>query len=192
MLGVLGVPGIGHAPLVDSELVQLSASVDERGAKRTDLSSRLQDSQDLSVASLPVRRVAGSLDSAENDTSAALEGTRNADKLDGVEGVFSELLDEMHEIALDERNLVRETELLGVGVGLGDLVLVVVDADDFGVGEASDLTRRPSDTAADVEDFHIRLDADLGGEVVLVSGDRLVERFSFVVSTEMKLPRNEL
>ena len=97
------------------------------------------------------------------------------------------MLDEVHEIALDERDLIGESKFLGVGVGLGNLVLVVVDADDFRVGKSSDFTSWSTDTASNVKNFHIRLDTNLRGEVVLVSSDSLIESFSFVVSTEMKL-----
>lgn len=49
------------------------------------------------------------------------------------------------------------------------------------------LPRRSTDTASDVENAHLGLDTGLVSEVVLVTGDGLVERLAFVVATEVEL-----
>ena len=59
--------------------------------------------------------------------------------------------------------------------GTLNLVVVVVEAGNVGASELGNLTGRAADTAADVENLHALLDADAVGEVVLVSGNGLVE-----------------
>lgn len=59
--------------------------------------------------------------------------------------------------------------------GALDLVVVVVEAGDVGAGELGDLAGRAANAAADVEDLHALLDAHAVGEVVLVTGNGLVE-----------------
>jgi hypothetical protein len=127
--GVGLVKVVGHAPFVDTES-----------------SSGLEDLEDLAVHSLPVRGVAGCLDSAARRggererkgerrkrhvvSGGRTEGTRSENALDGIERVGAELLSESHEVALDERNLVGETGLRGVLAGAEDLELVVVKTDN--------------------------------------------------------------
>ncbi len=91
-----------------------------------------------------------------------------------------------HEVTLDELELVRETLLGGVPRGAVDLVVVVVEAGDVRVGELGNLPRGAADTAADVENLHVLLDADLHGQVVLVARDSLVEGLADRVAAEVE------
>ena len=83
--------------------------------------------------------------------------------------VRAELLDELHEVALDERDLVLEACVLGVLARAADLVFVVVETDDLHVGEARDLPSGTTNTATNVEDAHTGLEAHLGGKVMFVA-----------------------
>jgi hypothetical protein len=67
-----------------------------------------------------------------------------------------------------------------------DLVVVVVQAGDVGIGELCNLARRSTDTAADVEDLHTFLDANLTCQVVFVTGNGLVEGFAVRETAEME------
>ena len=67
-----------------------------------------------------------------------------------------------------------------------DLVVVVVQAGDVGTSKLGNLTSRATDTAADIEDTHVLLDADLVGEVVLVAGNSLVEGLADGVAAEVE------
>lgn len=91
-----------------------------------------------------------------------------------------------HEVALDKGQLLGEA-LLGSVVGSTlDLVVVVVQAGDVGTSELGNLTSRATDTAADIENAHVLLDADLVGEVVLVAGNGLVEGLAEGVAAEVE------
>lgn len=94
-------------------------------------------------------------------------------QLTRVKAVLAKLLGDLHEVALGVRDLVAQARLPGLGVGALELEVVVVETDDVDVGESSDLTGRSTDTAADVEDAHTRLEAHFQGEVVLVSSKLL-------------------
>lgn len=63
---------------------------------------------------------------------------------------------------------------------------VVVQTDDVNVGEPGDLTCGTADTAPDVENPHSRLEAHLGGEVVLVAGKRSFKSLAPVESGEVE------
>lgn len=97
-----------------------------------------------------------------------------------VEGVLAKLLRQLHEIALGKLQLVLETSVLGVLVRTADLVLVVVETDDVYVRKPCDLTRRSTDTAADIQHAHARLELHLRSEVVLVPRERRNERLALV------------
>lgn len=70
--------------------------------------------------------------------------------------------------------------------GTLDLVVVVVQAGDVSAGELGDLTSGAANTTADIKDLHTFLDADVVGEVVLMTGDGLVERLAKGVSAEVE------
>jgi len=91
-----------------------------------------------------------------------------------------------HEISLHELELAREPILHSVAGGACDLVVVVVETSDVGVGELGNLPSRPANTAANVEDLHPRLDANLRGQVVLVAGDCLIEALTGRIPGEME------
>lgn len=95
-------------------------------------------------------------------------GRQAGNSLDVVEAVLAELLHEVHEVALDERDLVLEAGLDGVLVRTVDLERVVVYSNDVGVGEARNLASGASDSAPNVEDAGLGLDAARRREVVLV------------------------
>ena len=91
-----------------------------------------------------------------------------------------------HEIALDEVELVRKALTSGIALSTLDLVVVIVKTGDVGVGELGDLAGRATNTAADVQDLHASLDADLHGEVVLMAGNSLIEGLADRVAAEME------
>jgi hypothetical protein len=108
------------------------------------------------------------------------------DGIDRIKRILPKLLHELHEVALDELDLVLETQLLDVLGRTANLESIVVQADDVDVGEPGDLTRRASDTTPDVQNAHARLETHLGGEVVLVTGERGVEGFALVESRKVE------
>ena len=132
-------------------------------------SSWLENLLDLAVNSLPARGVNGSLN-----------------RVDSVEGVLAELLYELHEVALDEGDLVLQPSGLRVLLCAADLVLVVVDTDDLDVREAGNLTRRSTDTATDVKDAHTWLQLHVGSQVVFMAGERRDEAFTLVETREVE------
>ena len=77
----------------------------------------------------------------------------------------------------------RENEGEGIGP---HLEVVVVQADDLDVGEASDLARRAANTAANVQDTHFGTEVHLRREVVLVAGERRGEALALVEAREVE------
>jgi hypothetical protein len=71
--------------------------------------------------------------------------------------------------------LLRKLLLLCVVDCAVNLVVVVVQTGDVGAGELGDLSCGSADTAANIKDLHALLDADLVCEVVLMTGNGLVE-----------------
>lgn len=63
-----------------------------------------------------------------------------------------------HEISLHELHFALKAGIAGVLPRPLDLVRVIVQPDDVAIREGGDLARGPADTAADVEDFHPRLE----------------------------------
>lgn len=80
-----------------------------------------------------------------------------------------------HEVSLDELQLARQTFLGGVVGCSVDLVVVVVQTGDVAAGELGDFARRSTNTTSNIKNLHALLDADLVGEVVLMTSNRLVE-----------------
>ena len=91
-----------------------------------------------------------------------------------------------HEITLDKLELVGETLLDSIPCGALNLVVVVVETGDVGIGELGNLPGRATDTAANIENLHASLDANLHGKVVFVAGDGLVERLANRVAAEVE------
>jgi hypothetical protein len=108
------------------------------------------------------------------------------DGIDGVKRVLPKLLSELHEVTLDELNLVLKTQVLGVLGRTTDLESVVVQTDNIDVGEPGDLSCGTPDTAPDVQNAHAGLETHLGGEVVLVTGERSDETLALVESREVE------
>lgn len=108
------------------------------------------------------------------------------DSIDGVERVLPKLLNELHEVALDELDLILQTQILDILGGTTDLESVVVQTDDVDVGEPGDLTCGTADAAPDVQNPHSRLQTHLGGEVVLVTGKRSLESLALVKPREVE------
>jgi hypothetical protein len=96
--------------------------------------------------------------------------------LDGVTGVVRAIVNgHVHEIALDEIRPLIQPGTDSVAFGTSDLVVVIVEAGDMGASEVTNLAGGSADAAANVEDAVVLLDAHVGGEVVFVAGDSLVE-----------------
>lgn len=91
-----------------------------------------------------------------------------------------------HEVTLGELELVRETLLLGVPGGALDLVVVVVQSDDVDARELDNLSRRSTNTAANVQDAHVVLEVHLVCEVVLVASNGLVEGLAVGITAEVE------
>lgn len=66
------------------------------------------------------------------------------------------------------------------------MVLVDVEPGDVAASELDEFTRGATDTATNVEYFHITLDADAGGQVVLVTGNGSREGLSVCESAKME------
>ena len=64
-----------------------------------------------------------------------------------IEVVGAKLLHKLHKITLHELNLVLKTSVFGMLLGTGNLVLVVVQANDVHIGEASNFSCRTANTA---------------------------------------------
>ena len=146
------------------------------------------------------------LENTENLRVDALEGWRVDCCLDGVDCVervlgkghllHGELVTgwtghnggaaKYHEVALHIAQLVRQTLLLGVVCGALDLVVVVVQTNNIGTGELDHLSCRAADTTADIQNLHALLHAHDVGEVVLMTGDSLMERLAVGKSTEVE------
>jgi len=101
--------------------------------------------------------------------------------LDGVGGVVAVLGEgDVHEVALGvvaELGEAGGVDLLGAAL---DLVVVVVEAGDLGAGELGDVPKGATNTAADIEDPHALLEAQLEGEEVLGADDGLLEGLALV------------
>jgi hypothetical protein len=91
-----------------------------------------------------------------------------------------------HEISLHELELTRKAFPYCIAGGASNLVVVVVEAGNVGVGELGNLSGRPADTAANVEDLHAWLDADLSGQEVLVASNGLVEGLTRRIAAEVE------
>lgn len=91
-----------------------------------------------------------------------------------------------HEVALDIVELLRKTLLSGVLCGALDLVVVVVQTGNVAASELGDLTSRPTDTTANIQDLHALLNADAVREVVLVAGNSLVEGLALGEAAEVE------
>ena len=108
------------------------------------------------------------------------------DGVNSVKAVRTELLLELHEVALDEREVVRETGLGGLLASAANLELVVVDADNLGIGEAGNLASRATNTATNVKHAHAGTKAHHRREVMLVAGKSLEEGLSLVEATKVE------
>jgi len=108
------------------------------------------------------------------------------DGIDGVERVLPKLLGELHEVTLDELDLILETKLLGVLGRTTDLERVVVQTDNVDVGKPGDLACWTADTTADVQNTHAGLETHLCGKVVLVTSERSSEGFALIESGEVE------
>lgn len=91
-----------------------------------------------------------------------------------------------HEITLDIFELARETLFDGVPGGALNLVVVVVETGDVAVGELGDLSGGTTNTATNIQNLVTGLDADLHGEVVLMTSNGLVEALTERVATEVE------
>lgn len=131
--------------------------------------SGLENLEDLSVNALKGRGVASSLN-----------------RVNSVKAVGAKLLLKLHEVALDEREVVRETSLGSLLASTANLELVVVDTNNLGVTEAGDLASGSTDTATDVKNAHARAETHHRREVVLVAGKSLEEGLSLVEATEVE------
>ncbi len=106
--------------------------------------------------------------------------------LTSVKRILSKLLSKLHEVPLDERNLVLQPHLLRVFASAANLEVVVVQADDLSIRELRYLACRTTDTTANVEDTHAGLDPHFVGKVVFVASKRGMEGLSLVEAREME------
>jgi len=132
----------------------MSKSSERKRWVNTHDSSGFEHLQNLTINALETRGVDGGFDG-----------------IDRVEAVLAKDLRELHEVALDEGDLVGKARPGRVPPRAPDLEIVVVEPDDGHVRETSDLARRAPDTAPDVQDAHSRLEVHLAGEVVFVASN---------------------
>ena len=99
------------------------------------------------------------------------------DRIRRVEGLVFQL--ERREVALEGRAAANQTFGLVVPVELGELVVVVVDADDRGSGEPGDIAHRPTDTAAHIEHLHSGRQAEASCQEVFGAGEAGLEGLVF-------------
>lgn len=91
-----------------------------------------------------------------------------------------------HKVTLDELELARQTFLDRVPGGTGNLVVVVIEARDVGISELGNLPSGSTDTAANVQNLHARLDADLRRQEVLMARNGLVEGLAGRIPAEVE------
>ena len=103
-----------------------------------------------------------------------------------IEVIFTKLLGKLHKVTLDKGNLILQTGLLGVVPCTTELEFVVVEADNLNVGKAGDFASGSTNTTANIENAHARAQTHLGGEVVLVAGQRSKEGLSLVEPGEVE------
>src|ERR1700691_604680 len=100
-------------------------------------SSRLEDLHDLAIDAFPGGSMAGRFDG-----------------IDSIERVLSKLLSELHEVTLNEFDLVFKWRLQGILARPHNLEIVVIQPNDVCIGELRDLPGRSTDSASDIEDSH--------------------------------------
>jgi len=121
------------------------------------LAAGLKDTEDFAVSHLELWGVNSSLDGE-----------------DGVEGGVSN--GHLVEVTLDEGGVFGQAILARIGLATLDLVGVVVETSDVcAAGRLDDLAEGTTDTAADIQNFHSLLQAELDGEVGLMAVDVLLE-----------------
>lgn len=133
----------------------------------TELATGLEDTEDLAVDTDQLGSVDGSLDG-----------------VNGIEGVVGEL--HLHEVTLDKGHLLGEALLGGVVGSTVNLVVVVVETGDVGTRELDHLTGGATNTTANVQNLHALLETGLHGEIVLVTGDGLVEGLTVGETAEVE------
>lgn len=80
----------------------------------------------------------------------------------------------------------RQTLLLRISCCTLNLVIIVVQTGNMCACELCDFSGWSTDTTADVKDLVSVFDADLGGEVVLMTGDGLVEGLAVCKAAEVE------
>ncbi len=116
------------------------------------------------------------LEHTEDFAIDALEGGGMDGGLDGIDSIEAVVgKGHLHKVTLDKVELLGQTLLGSVVGGAVNLVIIVVQAGDMAAGELGNLAGRAADTAANIEHSHTLLDANAVGEVVLVTGNGLVE-----------------
>jgi hypothetical protein len=91
-----------------------------------------------------------------------------------------------HKVTLNIFQLMLQSLLLRIPRRALNLVIIVVQTRNMRTRELGNFSRRPTNTAADIEDLVAVLDADFGGEVVLVAGDGLVEGLAVGKAAEVE------
>jgi hypothetical protein len=82
--------------------------------------------------------------------------------------------------------LVRKTLLLGISSSTLNLVVIVVQTGDVCTSELCDFSGWSTNTTAHIEDFVSIFDTNFGCEVVFVTGNGLVERFTVCEAAEVE------
>src|SRR6478735_2591763 len=74
-----------------------------------------------------------------------------------------------HKVTLDKLELPRQTLADGIPGGASNLVVVVVETGDVGIGELGNLPCGSAHTAPNIQHLHAGLDANLRREEVLMA-----------------------
>ena len=96
---------------------------------------------------------------------------RTGAQLTSIEAPLPKLLRQLHKVPLDKVDPVAQALLARLLLRARNLEVVIVQTRNVRVGEARNLARGPTDTAADIEDAHAGLDVGHVGEKVLVAGE---------------------
>jgi hypothetical protein len=84
----------------------------------------------------------------------------------------------LHEVTLDEAQLISETSLCSISGGPLNLVVIVVEANNVDASKSGYLTGWSTDATADIKNLLAFTEFHAVGKVVLMAGDGLVKRLT--------------
>jgi len=91
-----------------------------------------------------------------------------------------------HEVTLDKFQLICKTFLLSISSSTLNLVVIVVQTGDVCTSKLCNLSRWSTNTTANIKNLVSVLDTNLRGEIMFMTGNGLVERFTVCETTEVE------